>query len=58
MLEYNNRIDIIDYKLKNTNDPNYNKQLLGYKEYIETVSNKKVYIYLYSIIDSTFTEIK
>lgn len=58
MLEYSNHIDIIDYKLKNTNDSNYNKQLLGYKTYIETVSNKPVNIYLYSIIDSIFTEVK
>jgi len=51
MLEYNNYVDIIDYKLKNIVDENYLKQLNGYKTYIEKVSNKKVNIYLYSIID-------
>jgi len=51
MLEYNDYIDIIDYKLKNIVDENYLKQLNGYKTYIEKVSNKKVNIYLYSIID-------
>lgn len=57
MLEYNNHIDIIDYKLKNTNDETYNNQLLGYKNYIENISNKEVNIYLYSIIDSKFNKL-
>ena len=51
MLEYSDHIDIIDYKLKNTTDKAYLNQLNGYKEYIETKTNKKVYIYLYSLID-------
>ena len=34
MLEYDNHIDIIDYKLKGITDENYIKQLNGYKEYI------------------------
>ena len=51
MLEYNNYINIIDYKLKNIVDSNYLKQLNGYKSYIEKISKKEVDIYLYSIID-------
>jgi len=51
MLEYTDKIDIIDFKLKNTNDANYVKQLNGYKAYIESISNKPVSIYLYSILD-------
>lgn len=51
MLEYNDYIDIIDYKLKNTTDDAYVKQLNGYKEYIEFKTNKKVNIYLYSLMD-------
>ena len=51
MLEYNNHIDIIDYKLKNITDENYLKQLNGYKSYIESISEKEVNIYLYSILD-------
>ena len=51
MLEYNNHIDIIDYKMKNITDENYIKQLNGYKEYIKSISKKDVNIYLYSIID-------
>ena len=57
MLEYDNYINIIDYKLKNISDDNYIKQLNGYKEYIESISNKKVYIYLYSLVDNILEEL-
>ncbi len=57
MIEYDSHIDIIDYKLKNIDDEAYIKQLSGYKEYIEKISNKKVNIYLYSIIDSKYQKI-
>ena len=50
MLEYNDHIDLIDYKLKNVEDPAYINQLNGYKKYIEELSKKKVNIYLYSIL--------
>ena len=52
MLEYNDHIDIIDYKLKNIEDDAYQEQLNGYKKYIENKLNKKVDIYLYSIMDN------
>ena len=39
MVEYDNHINIIDYKLKNIDDENYIKQLQGYKEYIERIFN-------------------
>ena len=52
MLEYNDHIDIIDYKMKNITDENYLNQLNGYKDYIESISIKKVDIYLYSILDN------
>ena len=57
MLEYDNHIDIIDYKLKGITDENYIKQLNGYKEYIEKISNKEVSIYLYSILDEKVLQI-
>jgi len=57
MLEYDNHIDIIDYKLKNIDDDNYLKQLNGYKDYIEKVSDKKVNIYLYSIMDGEINKL-
>lgn len=52
MIEYDNYIDIIDYKLKNTSDEAYLKQLNGYAEYIGNKTNKPVNIYLYSILDA------
>ena len=57
MIEYDDYIDIIDYKLKNINDSDYDKQLLGYKNYIERLTKKKVNIYLYSLFDSVYREI-
>jgi len=51
MLEYDDYIDIIDYKLLNTDSEEYINQLNGYKNYIEKNFNKNVNIYLYSIIN-------
>ena len=58
MIEYSDHIDVIDYKLKNIDDENYINQLKGYKEFIENKTNKKVNLYLYSIIDNRFTNIE
>ena len=57
MIEYDDRIDIIDYKLNNIKDENYLNQLNGYKEYISSITNKKINIYLYSIISSKLEEL-
>lgn len=58
MLEYDDVVFLIDYKLKNIDDINYEKQLKGYQKYIEELVNKKVKLYLYSIIDGFYKEIK
>ena len=58
LAELFNEIIIIDYKLKNTDDQAYLKQLAGYKKYISSCTLKEVNTYLYSIIDSKFTLIK
>ncbi|MGN1338219.1 MAG: UvrD-helicase domain-containing protein [Candidatus Coprovivens sp.] len=57
MMEYEDHIDIIDYKLNNIKDENYLKQLNGYKEYINSISDKPVNIYLYSIISETLEKL-
>ena len=57
LLEYSDHIDIIDYKLKHIDDPLYKEQLSGYKEYIESKTNKPVILYLYSILDNKFNKI-
>ena len=58
MLEYDNEIKIIDYKLKNINDEAYSKQLSIYYEYLKTISKKEIKLYLYSIIDKEIKEIE
>lgn len=57
ILEYNDHINIIDYKMKNITDENYLKQLNGYKNYIESISKKSVDIYLYSILDNNLEKL-
>ena len=54
MIEYEDHIDIIDYKLKNVDDENYINQLNGYRDYIKTKKDKRVDIYLYSILNNEF----
>ena len=58
MLEYDNYIDIIDYKLKDISDENYILQLNGYRDYIKAKTGKDVNIYLYSIIDEKYKKIE
>lgn len=55
MLEYDDHIEIIDYKLKNTTDEAYLKQLSGYKTFVQTLTSKPIKIYLYSLLDEKFT---
>ena len=50
MIENDNEVIIVDYKLSNVLDEAYKKQLNGYRDYIKTKTNKKISIYLYSII--------
>ena len=57
ILEYEEHIDIIDYKLKNISDLNYLSQLQGYKNYVIKKTNKLVNLYLYSLLDTKLTKI-
>ena len=57
MLEYEDKIFIIDYKLKNIDDENYIKQLNVYYNYVKCISDKEVHMYLYSILDNITKEI-
>ena len=58
LLEYEDKIVIIDYKTKTIDDVHYDEQLNGYRTYIESLTSKPVYCYLYSIIDETYREVK
>lgn len=57
ILEFESHIDIIDYKLKGIDDDNYKIQLDIYKNYISSITNKKVNTYLYSIMDDKLQKI-
>ena len=57
ILEYHDKILIIDYKLKNITDNEYHKQLTIYQNYLESITNKPVKTYLYSIIDNELKEV-
>ncbi len=57
LIEYDNHIDIIDYKLKHIDDEAYDKQLTGYKEYIRSKSDKPINLYLYSIFDKKYRKL-
>lgn len=58
MLEYDDEIKIIDYKLKNIDDDAYIKQLNVYYEYMSSVSDKKISLYLYSIMEHKVKEVE
>jgi len=57
MVETSDSIYIFDYKLKGIDDPNYDVQLNGYRKYIESKTDKSVYTYLYSLLDSRFKKV-
>lgn len=57
LLEYEGKIVIIDYKTKTIDDVHYDEQLNGYRTYVESLSSKPVYCYLYSIIDEVYREV-
>ena len=49
LIEDQDQIIILDYKLKDIDDPAYQKQILAYKTYIESISQKPVRGYIYSL---------
>ncbi len=58
MLEYKDKIYVIDYKLKNIDDEAYIKQLTVYYDYVKSISDKKTELYLYSIMDNRVKKIE
>jgi len=57
MIESDTEIIIVDYKLKNIDDINYDNQLNGYRNAISKKSSKPIKCYLYSILNNKFREI-
>lgn len=58
LIEKEQEMLIIDYKLKNIDDILYDKQLNGYRKFIKNKTKKSVKCYLYSIIDKKFREVE
>ena len=58
LIEREDKMIIVDYKLKNIDDPLYDKQLNGYRKVIKDKTNKEVECYLYSIIDNKFRQVE
>ena len=54
LIEGDDSIIIVDYKLKNIDDSLYDNQLNGYRNYIRNKTNKKVSCYLYSIMNECY----
>lgn len=57
IVEYENEIYLVDYKLKQINNAEYKRQLLGYQNYIKKITSKEVTTYLYSFLDETLEKI-
>ena len=51
-------IYIVDFKLKNIDDEEYDKQLLTYKQYLKTISSKKIRMFLLSAISGEIREVQ
>ncbi|MFI3329060.1 MAG: UvrD-helicase domain-containing protein [bacterium] len=49
---------IVDYKLKNVKHKEYQDQLNVYKDYIKTITDKPIKMYLLSILNKELTEVK
>lgn len=58
LIEKDDKMIIIDYKLKNISDEAYDNQLNGYRKIIKEKTNKPIECYLYSIIDSSFRKVE
>ena len=50
-------IKIVDYKLKNIDDPKYIDQLKVYFNYLKSIFDKEIKLYLYSILDEKLKEV-
>lgn len=48
---------ILDYKLKQIDEPAYEKQLIGYKNYLKQLIKTEIHGYLYSLIDQTLKQV-
>lgn len=57
LIEFEDRIVILDYKLKQINDTAYDKQLKGYYDYVSQMTTKPIECYLFSILSKELIQI-
>ena len=58
LIEYEDRVLIIDYKLNDIDNLEYIKQLSSYKDYIKSLNlNKEIHMYLFSFLEDKIKEI-
>lgn len=57
IIEEEDCLKVIDYKAKNIDDEAYEEQLKNYKSYLKKITNKKIELYLYSIIEEKYKSI-
>lgn len=57
LIEYDDRFAIIDYKLYNTDKEEYKRQLGVYHKYLSLISDKKIEMYLLSLIKAELKEV-
>lgn len=58
LIECEDFIYVVDYKLKTIDKPQYVYQVQGYISYLQTKTNKPVIGYLYSLIEGTYIEVR
>ena len=58
ILETNDEMIIIDYKLKDISKEGYQHQLKIYCDYLKSITDKPIRAYLYSIFDEIFEVIE
>ena len=58
LIETDDSLIVVDYKLKDINKSYYFDQVKGYMNYLKTISNKKIEGYLYSILDEKYLIVK
>ncbi len=57
-IKYDDHIDIIDYKTKEISDSLYDTQLHVYRDYLQTISNLPINMYLYSLTTGEYRKVE
>lgn len=57
IIEESDCLKVVDYKMKNIDDEAYEDQLKTYRDYLKTITDKKIELYLYSIMEEKYKSI-